>query len=169
MMKKLCFLASLVIALYASFPAHAGEPRLVGTFKKWSAYVFNEDNNEVCYMAAKPDNEVGDYTKRGEIFALVTHRPGEGTKNVFSYIAGYSYKPGTDATLDIDGTKFSLFTQDDTAWAPDAETDQKIVDSIRKGSKMNVKGTSSRGTATSDDFSLDGSAGAHKKITEECY
>jgi hypothetical protein len=166
MIRILCLSLGLMSVLAA--PAFAGEPRLAGTFSKWSAYTFTEGNGTVCYMAAKPDEDHGDYTKRGEIFALVTHRPSEGTRNVFSYITGYTYKAGTDATIDIDGQQFTLFTQDDTAWAPDAETDSKLVDAIRKGSKMIVKGTSSKGTNTTDTFSLTGSSGAHDKISEEC-
>lgn len=119
-------------------------------------------------MASKPENQEGDYSKRGEIFALITHRPAEGTKNVFSYITGYTYKAGSDATVDIDSDHFVLFTQDDTAWAPDAETDEKISQGIRKGTKMTVRGTSSRDTQTEDTFSLKGSSGAYDKISEEC-
>lgn len=158
----------LLAVLAPANDASAGEPRLIGTYKAWSAYVFDENGNKVCYMAAKPDGEHGDYTKRGEIFALITHRPAEGAKGVFSYITGYAYKAGTDATIDIDGQSFVLFTQDDTAWAPDAETDKKLSDAIQKGAKMIVKGTSSRGTETKDVFSLEGSSGAYERISKEC-
>ena len=168
MNKKLCFALGLIAVFFLPAAAHAGEPRLVGTYKAWSAYVFDEDGSKVCYMAAKPDGEHGDYTKRGEIFALITHRPAEGTRNVFSYITGYSYKPGSDATIDIDGETFVMFTQDETAWSPDAETDVKLVEAIKNGSKMVVKGTSSRGTNTTDTFSLGGSTDAHEKISGEC-
>ena len=168
MNKTLCFALALMAVLMAPVVAHAGEPRLIGTFKAWSAYVFDEDGSKVCYMAAKPDGEHGDYTKRGEIFALITHRPSEGTRNVFSYITGYSYKPGSDASIDIDGEKFVLFTQDETAWSPDAETDVRLVEAIKSGTKMVVKGKSSRGTSTTDTFSLSGSTDAHEKISKEC-
>lgn len=152
----------------AAAPSHAADPRELGTFGKWSAYVFTEDGNKVCYMASKPDKDEGDYTKRGDIFALITHRPAEGTKNVFSYIAGYPYKAGSDVTVKIDSNSFTLFTQDETAWAPDATTDNKISNAIRKGSKMVVKGKSKRGTLTTDTFSLKGSAAAHDAISKEC-
>ncbi len=158
--------------MLACFPAataaSAAEPRLLGTYSDWSAYVFTEGDNKVCYMASQPSKAEGSYTRRGEVFALVTHRPAEGTKNVFSYITGYPYKPGSDATLKIDSGSFALFTQDETAWAPDAGTDNKIADSLRKGSKMTVKGMSLRGTSTTDTFSLKGSSAAHDAITKEC-
>jgi invasion protein IalB len=154
--------------LVASVSAHAGEPRLLGSYGDWAAYVFMEEGNKVCYMASKPTNAEGDYTKRGEVYALLTHRPAEGTKNVFSYITGYDYKPGSDATIQIDDQKYVLFTQDDTAWAPDASTDEKLAEAIQKGSKMEVRGTSSRGTQTMDNFSLKGSSKAYERISDEC-
>ncbi len=165
-MKYIIPIALLFILL--PFHVQAGEPRLIGSYSDWDAYVFYEGDSKVCYMASKPKKDEGDYSKRGEIYALVTHRPAEGTKNVFSYIAGYTYKTGSDASVEVNGQKFVLFTQDDTGWAPDAETDGRIVDSIRKGSDMVVRGTSSRGTSTKDTFSLKGSSSAHDKITEEC-
>jgi hypothetical protein len=163
-------LAILVLVLFgahASF-AQAAEPRLVGTFGDWDAYIFMEGDNKVCYMAARPKKSEGNYKTRGEIYALITHRPAEKTKDVFSYITGYAYKPGSEATVKIDGNSFALFTQDDTAWTPDAETDSKMVAAIRDGSNMVVSGTSSRGTTTTDTFGLRGSSSAYSRISEEC-
>lgn len=154
--------------LIFSSSVQANEPRLIGTYGAWSAYVFNEDGGKVCYMAAEPESAKGNYTKRGEIFALITHRPKENTKNVFSYITGYTYKKGSSVNIRANSQSFSLFTQNDTAWTPDAATDNKLADSIRKGSKMIVKGTSSRGTLTTDTFSLSGSGKAHDAINQAC-
>ncbi len=170
MMSKKITLGTLLLAtlLLAPMAARAEEPKLVGTFGDWSAYSFTEDGNKVCYMASQPKKAEGNYSKRGEVFALITHRPSENTKNVFSYITGYSYKTGSDATLSIDKDKFTLFTQDDTAWAPDAATDKSIADSMRKGASMVIKGASSRGTQTIDTFSLKGSGAAHDAISKEC-
>ncbi len=164
------FLAALATTALFSFTAssQAADPRLLGEYSDWNAYVFMEGDNKVCYMASQPKKAEGNYTRRGEVFALVTHRPAEGTKNVFSYITGYPYKAGSDATVKIDSNNFTLFTQDETAWAPDAASDNKIATSLRKGSKMIVKGTSVRGTATTDTFSLKGSSAAHEAISKEC-
>jgi invasion protein IalB len=150
-------------------PARAADPKMVATHGKWSVYVYvDETGNKVCYMASEPAKNEGTYTRRGQIYALITNRPAEGTKNVFSYIAGYPYKTGSDATVKIDGNSFTLFTQEDTAWAPDAATDEKITAALRKGSSMVIKGTSSRGTQTTDTFALSGSGAAHDAMTKEC-
>lgn len=168
-MKHLSHLLFVLIFVISSPNfARASESRPIGQFGAWQAFTFMEDGQKVCYMASKPSDMKGKYSSRGDVFALITHRPGEGTKNVFSYITGYTYKPSSDTIVKIDGDSFLLFTQDDTAWAPDAETDNKLADFIRKGSKMVVTGTSSRGTLTTDTFSLRGSSAAHDAITREC-
>lgn len=148
--------------------ATAAQPQQIGKFGDWTSYVLMERGNKVCYMVSKPKKAQGKYTNRGEVFALITHRPSENTKDVFSYITGYTYKQGSDATVTIDGKKFVLFTQDDTAWAPDAAADSKLAKAIRLGSRMSVKGTSTRGTLTTDTYSLKGSGSAYKAITKEC-
>ena len=171
-MRKTAIVFTLAVLGVASFlmsgTAQASEPRLIGTYSDWSAYVFVEDGHKVCYMASQPKKAEGNYSRRGDIFALVTHRPAENTKDVFSYITGYSYKPGSDVKVSVNGQKFSLFTQDETAWAPDSQTDKAISVAIRKGSKLVVNGMSARGTTTKDTFSLRGSSAAHDAISQEC-
>ncbi|MEM6812153.1 MAG: invasion associated locus B family protein [Pseudomonadota bacterium] len=163
-----CFLALLIMPLATSSGAFASEPRLIGTYGDWSAYVFMENGNKVCYMASQPKTAQGNYTKRGEIFALVTHRPAENTKNVFSYTTGYPYKDNSNVDVTIDARKFTLFTQGDTAWTADAASDNQLTNAIKQGNKMVVKGTSTRGTLTTDTFSLKGSTKAHQRISQEC-
>lgn len=167
---KTFFLSSL-LALFAfiiASPAQASEPKLLSTHGKWSAYSFMEGGNKVCYMASQPDKAEGNYTRRGDVYALITHRPSEGTKNVFSYIAGYPYKTDSSVDVKIGSRTFKLFTQDDTAWAPTQAMDDDLAVAIRKGSRMVVKGTSRRGTLTTDTFSLAGSSKAYEAITKEC-
>ena len=165
-MKKITL--SLLAVLAFTVPAQASEQKEIGRYGVWSAYMFEENGSKVCYMAAKPEKAEGKYSKRGEIAAMITHRPAEGTKNVFSYMAGYGYKKGSDVTLMVDAKKFTLFTQNDMAWAADASADAAIAEAIKKGSKMIVKGVSGKGTETKDTFSLKGSTKAYEAITEAC-
>ncbi len=119
-------------------------------------------------MTSQPKTAVGNYTKRGDIFALITHRPAEGTKNVFSYMTGYSYKADSSVSVKIDDRNFNLFTQGDTAWTADSAADNAVTNAIKSGSSMVVKGTSSRGTETTDSFGLSGSSKAYEAISSAC-
>jgi hypothetical protein len=146
----------------------ASEPKLIGEHGDWAAYMFMESNSKVCYMVSQPKKTGGNYTKRGDVFALITHRPAEKSKNVFSYIAGYAYKSGSEVTAIVNNQNFRLFTQDDSAWAADEAADNRITDAINRGNSLVVKGVSARGTETTDTFGLSGSSAAYKAISSEC-
>ena len=168
MFRYLALLTILFTSLSYSHSAQASKPRLIGTFGDWRAYSFFENGNQVCYMAAKEKTQVGNYTSRGDIYALITHRPVEKTRDVFSYISGYPYKSGSEVSIKVNGRTYKLFTQDETAWAADAAADRDLVASIRQGTGMIVKGTSRRGTLTTDSFGLNGSSKAYTAISKEC-
>jgi invasion protein IalB len=161
-------LTGLALAALSPAAATASESTLLSTHGAWSVYSFTENGNKVCYMAATPTKAEGNYSARGKIYALITHRPAEGTKNVFSYITGYSYKDGSEVNLTVGSEKFNLFTQDETAWAADADADIRLTEAIRKGSTMVVKGVSKKGTETTDTYSLSGSGEAYSAISKEC-
>lgn len=147
----------------------AQAPKKIGDYDDWSAYVFVEGtDNKVCYMVSQPKKEEGDYTQRGDVFALITHRPAENSRNVFSYITGYSYKPESEVTVTVGNENFTLFTEGESAWTPDQATDNNLTDAIRRGNSLVVKGVSARGTKTADTFGLKGSSAAYKAISEEC-
>ncbi len=161
-------LSFIVTVAVISHSAQASEARLIETHGDWSAYMFEENGSKVCYMASKPKTAVGNYTSRGEIFALITHRPAEKTTDVFSYVTGYPYKDNSEVSIKVNGGTYKLFTQDQTAWAADVAADRALSKAIRAGSEMVVKGTSKRGTLTTDTYSLKGSGKAYQAISSKC-
>lgn len=165
----LAVFAVLAAAVAApSGPAAAQEITRLGQFQDWRAFTFTENGNKVCYMASEPEEAEGDYTQRGDIYAMVTHRPAQGTEDVVSFVIGYPFKKDSRVTVDIDGKKFTLFTHKDTAWASDAQTDKALVQAMIRGRDMVVKGISSRGTETTDTYSLIGFTDAHRAIDKAC-
>lgn len=168
MFRKLASFTAMMTLVLGINAAQASEPKLLSTHGDWAVYTFVEGGGKVCYMASQPKKAEGNYTKRGDIFAFITNRPAEKTKNVFSYVTGYTYKSGKPVKVMVNGKTFELFTQKDMAWARDASTDQALSDAIRRGSKLVVKGTSSRGTDTTDTYSLKGSSGAHDAMSKAC-
>lgn len=167
-MFKNIFVSIFLVTFLIIGSAYAQEPRVLAVHGDWTAYVFTENGNKVCYMASQPIKAEGKYSKRGDIFALITHRPAEDSRDVFSYITGYTYKPNSNVTVKIGSKSFSLFTQNDMAWTVDDKTDRDLAEGIRNGSRMVVTGRSSRGTLTTDTFSLKGSSAAHDAISREC-
>lgn len=160
----LCFVGLPILAARAE----ATDPKLLGTYGDWSAYSFTEGNNKVCYILSSPKKATGNYKTRGEVFALITHRPAEKSRNVFSYLTGYTYKQDSVTKVKIDKQEFALFTHNDTAWAPDTATDDRLAAAMRKGKTMTVTGTSSKGTQTVDILGLKGTTEALKAIDVAC-
>ncbi|HEV2300495.1 MAG TPA: invasion associated locus B family protein [Stellaceae bacterium] len=180
-MKKLV-LALLVLPLLSPAPAAAAatkkkpptpgptaEPlRHIGGAGSWQAYVFSEKSGPVCYLVGDPKKSEPARFKRKPAVAMVTHRPKEGVVDVVSFTEGYPLKSGSNVALDIDGSKFSMFTKGDTAWSPTAELDKTIVKAMTKGHAAIVKGAPQKGPATTDDYSLAGFTHALSLIDKAC-
>ncbi|MGN0919812.1 MAG: invasion associated locus B family protein [Alphaproteobacteria bacterium] len=167
-MKQIWIFLLLLMAL----PCWAAkDPNLenLGTFGDWTAYTYHDEMGRICYMASQPTKSTGKYSKRDDVFLMITHRPGEKAFNVVNTVAGYTYKKGSKPTLTIDKKKaISLVSHEDTAWAKDAQTDRQLVEQMKAGSTGVLRGTSRRGTATTDTFSLKGFSKAYQQINEAC-
>lgn len=162
--------AALALTAFASSGALAAEPKVLGSFKDWNAFAFDEGGHKVCYMSSQPKKKEPATAKRGDIYVLVTHRPGEKSLDVVSFIAGYSFKKESEAVVELGGKAIKLFTDGETAWARDADTDKALVAALKdcKGKPMVMKGVSGRGTKTTDTYSLDGVTEAYNAINAAC-
>lgn len=167
-MMKTSVLALSAFFILTAVPALAADAKKFGSYGDWDAYSYMEDGAKVCYIASSPVTAKGNYKKRGNIFAMVTHRPAEKTYNVFSYLAGYDYRKGDEVTLGIDGVMYTLYGDGSVAWTANEAADQKLIAALRKGKTMVVRGRSSSNTETSDSFSLKGTGSALDAITKEC-
>lgn len=153
--------------MLVSLSAAAQNPKPIASFGSWQALTFTEDGESGCYVISEPDRKEGAYSSRGKVYALVTHRPADKKLGVLTVIAGYTYQPDSEVALEIGDSKFKLFTQEGMAWASD-EDDPRIVDALKKGTAMVVRGTSSRGTETIDSYSLKGFSKAYAAIDKAC-
>ena len=140
----------------------------IGNFSDWAAYAEGEGKNLACMAVSKPKKSEGKYSRRGDIFAIVTHVPGQNKWNEFSIVAGYNYEPNSNPDVTIGDMKFQLFTSGSRAWSFSPSEDEKIVKYLKNSMKMKVIGTSSRGTITNDTYSLVGFSKAYQKINEAC-
>ena len=134
----------------------------------WAAYAYKAKGGKVCYIVAQPKVSAPKSAKRDPAFFLVTHRPGQSVRNEVSTIIGYAFKKDVNVEVTIDNVNYTLFTNGDGAWADTKDKDKKLVAAMKKGKAMSVKGTSERGTATSDTYSLGGISDALDKIDAAC-
>jgi len=146
----------------------AAEPKPLGSFRDWNAFSYEENGQKVCYMSSRPKKSEGNYKQRGDVYILITHRPAEKALDVVSVTSGYTYKSGSEAIVSVGNQSFKLFTDGDTAWARDERTDKSLVEAIRSGNSLVIKGTSNRSTDTMDTYSLTGTSAAYDAINKAC-
>ena len=151
-------------------PSGDAQPTLLGQYGDWGAYTALPSGNKVCFALAKPKTTKMEPAgrKRDQSYLFVSIRPGEKVKNEVSVIIGYPFKSSSDATAEIGTAKFAMYTQNDGAWIKNVGEEARMVDAMRKGADVTVKGTSGRGAQSTDQYSLKGLAQALDKIEQEC-
>ena len=161
---------TLVIAAgFAAAPAFA-EPLQMLIEKDWGAYRYDNDGSRICFVSSVPTKSKGKYDpdNRGDIRVFVSHGPGKAERDVVQVIAGYRYKAQSDVTLSIYGKSFKLFTLEDRAYAESEEDDDAMITAMKRGTKMSIVGMSSRGTVTTDSYSLAGFTKTKSIIDKTC-
>lgn len=148
-------------------------PHLIGQFGDWAAYTAAPGNRPVCFALSKPTSgQTSPANRRDEsmvVYMFISTRPKEKVKDEVSIlVTGYAFKPGSDATATIGSANFALYTQNDGAWIKNAAEEARMVDAMRKGADLVVKATTSRGTETTDNFSLKGIAEALDRVAQQC-
>ena len=166
-LKSLKFIAVVAMGTLLPAAAIAADPVQVGTFKDWRAYTFNDPGGKICYVVSEPKKEKGNYTNRDPAYFLITHRPQGNVFDEVSVIAGYTYKKGNEPTATIGKSQFKFYSEGDAAWVFQKD-ESGLIKAMKAGATMVVKGTSSRGTLTTDTYSLSGVTAALNKIDAEC-
>jgi len=168
-------LSTLAIAFLGLSSAQAVEPTLLGKYKDWAAYSYGSGSSRICYVMTEPKAMRPRGANRGDVFLMVTHRPGQNVRNEISMRAGYPFSERSRPFVQIGSDKFQMFSGVTEggenrywAWLQDASDEDRMARAMRRGSTMTVKGTSERGTLTTDRYSLSGVSAALTKIDETC-
>lgn len=146
------------------------EPTLIGQYGAWGAYVASPGGKKICFVLSKPTSMKTDPPNRPRdpAYAFVSTRPHEKVSNEVSIMVGYPLKPGSEGSVEVGGDSYAMYTQGDGLWIKNAAEEDKLVDALRKGADATIKGTSSRGTETTDVYSLKGLTQALEKIAQDC-
>jgi len=158
-------------AAQAIVPAAASvQPQLLGQYGDWGAYMATPGGKKVCFALAKPASSLTNPANRPRdpSYMFISSRPAEKVKDEVSIIIGYGFKPNSDASLDIAGGTYAMYTQNDGAWIKNAAEESRLVEAMRKAPDVTIKGQSARGTASSDVYSLRGLAQALERMNQEC-
>jgi hypothetical protein len=104
----------------------------------------------------------------GRVSFSITTSPSQGVSAESNFVTGYPLKDQSTVTVDVDGKKFTMFTQGDSAWLLDKSEEDELLEAMRDGKKMVVKAQSRRGNNTSYNYSLSGVTAAADKMSSEC-
>jgi invasion protein IalB len=154
----------------AAATAKPATPPMMGQYGDWGAYTASPAGKKVCFAIAKPASSVTTPPgrPRNPIFMFISTRPADKVTNEVSIIIGYPFKPGADASLEVGSTAYALYTQQDGGWIKNATEEAQAVDAMRGGQSAAVKGTSAKGTQSSDTFSLKGLSQALDRVAQDC-
>lgn len=146
------------------------KPTLLGQYADWGAYTALPGGKKICFAIAKPSNAE---TKppnrpRNPPYMFITTRPADKVTNEVSVNIGYPLKTGTEASAEVGSTTFALYTLGDGAWIKNQAEEAHMVEVMRQGDTVVVKGESSRGTQSTDTYSLKGLAEALDRVAQEC-
>jgi hypothetical protein len=149
------------MVMLSGLSAQAAEPKRMLSEKDWEAFRVDGDKGRTCFISSLPTKSKGKYdpNNRGEVRVFVSHGPGKAERNVVQFTAGYKHKKHSDVTL---------FTIEGRAYAESEEDDIAMIRAMKRGSKMTVVGTSSRGTKTTDTYSLSGFTKTKNLIDKTC-
>jgi len=150
--------------------AGGAEPNLLGQFGTWGAYSATPNGKKVCFALAKPSSSKTNPPNRPRdpAYAFISTRPAEKVFNEVSIMIGYALKPGSESSLEVGGANYAMYTQGDGLWIKNAAEEERLVEAMRKSADVVVKGTSAKGTETTDVFSLKGLSQALERISHDC-
>ncbi len=146
---------------------------LLGQFGDWGAYTATPGGRKICFALSKPtsmtENPPNRRSSAHQVYMFVSSRPTDKVRDEVSLlVTNYQLKSGSDANVKVGDAAFVMYTQNDGAWVKSSTDEAKLVDAMRKGSEMEIKAVTSRGTETIDLFSLKGIAQALDRVTQEC-
>lgn len=146
----------------------AKAPKLIGSYKNWDAYSYSGRSGKICYAVAQPQRQAPKGVNRDPSYFMVTTRPSEKVRQEVSIVIGYPFKAKSLVTVSVDGTAYKLFTRGDGAWINNRRDESSLVADMKQGRSMTVRGLSSRGTNTTDNYSLVGISAALRAAAKHC-
>ena len=166
-MKKL-FWAGFILVAGLGLPAYGQTANQVAKFGDWAVYAHDASGKKTCFAVAKPRSSKPKNVKRDPIFFYVSNWPKDKVSNEISIKMGYPLKSGESAQIKIAAKSFKLFTKAEGAYVEKADVEKQVVAAMKAGAVMVVQGRSSRGTLTTDEYSLTGITKALEGAAKAC-
>ena len=148
--------------------AIAEEVKKIGKFKDWETIVIKNDSKLVCFAQSKPVLQSPKSYKR-EARLFVSFRPNENILNEISITSGYKFNNQNSITAKSGKFKYKFdIAQENFAWMADNKMEKKMINTMKKGSRIMISGYNQKGSQTIDHYSLLGFTKAYGAAKKSC-
>ena len=146
-----------IIFLIVSLPkAFASDLKKVGKFKDWETIVVTDGAKKLCFAQSKPVLQSPKKNPR-EARLFISFRPADKIKDEVSITSGYQYNAQNSITAKSGKNKIKFdVKKENFAWIGDTGLERKMVNVMKKGSRIMITGYNQSGSQTIDHYSLMG-------------
>ena len=161
------FIILILISLFA-VNANSQEVKKVGKFKDWETMVITEQTGKVCFAQSVPVLQSPKSNIR-EARMFVSFRPGEKISNEISITGGYEFNNKNSITATSGKSKYKFdIAQEGFAWIADNKLENKMIKTMKRGSRIMITGYNQKGSQTIDHYSLLGFTKAYNAAKTSC-
>ncbi len=161
------FIIIIFISLF-SVSANSQEVKKVGKFKDWEVMVITEQAGKVCFAQSVPVLQAPKSNLR-EARMFVSFRPGEKISNEISITGGYEFNNKNSITAKSGKSKYKFdIAQEGFAWIANNKIENKMIKTMKRGSRIMITGYNQKGSQTIDHYSLLGFTKAYNATKANC-
>jgi len=161
------FIILILVSLF-SVSANSQEVKKVGKFKDWEAMVITEQAGKVCFAQSAPVLQAPKSNIR-EARMFVSFRPGKKISNEISITGGYKFNNKNSITATSGKSKYKFdIAQEGFAWIANNKVENKMIKTMKRGSRIMITGYNQKGSQTIDHYSLLGFTKAYNAAKTSC-
>jgi hypothetical protein len=149
--------------------AYSADVSKLATMIDWALYTDSKTPHQFCFVTSEPKSSDPADTAREAPRIYISAWPGEGIKGEVSVRLGFPPKKSSEISASIDPASFKLFASDERAYVQDQTLELKLVDAMKKGSKLTISATTATGSAVTDTYSLTGLGQALQELQKTCF
>ena len=148
--------------------ANSQEVKKVGKFKDWEAMTIIEQAGKVCFAQSVPILQAPKSNIR-DARMFVSFRTGEKVSNEISITGGYEFNNKNSITATSGKSKYKFdITQEGFAWIANTKIENKMIKTMKRGSRIMITGYNQKGSQTIDHYSLLGFTKAYNAAKTSC-
>ena len=164
--KILLTLPIIFIGFYSQLSAE--EVKKIGKYKDWEAMVVSESGEKVCFAQSSPTLQSPKSNNKRDAKLFISFRPADKIIDEVSVTAGYEFNSNTViAQSGKNKFKFDIKEQG-FAWIADTKVEFRMINKMKKGSRIMITGYNQKGSQTIDHYSLLGFTKAYNATKKSC-